>query len=109
MVHREPQRIAANEAAFRAINEGIQRGQWPGEEESPVAFRCECARLGCNRLVELSPADYERIRSHSRRFLVVSGHELPEVETVVERRGDYVIVEKRDRAGALAEKTDPRE
>jgi hypothetical protein len=109
MTHWEPQRIAANESAYREINEGIQRGQWPGEEGSPVAFRCECARLGCNRLVELPLAEYERIRSHSRRFLLINGHELPEAETVVERRGEYVVVEKRDQAGAFAEATDPRE
>jgi hypothetical protein len=104
----EKQRIAFNEAAFREINEGIQRGQWPGEESSSVAFRCECARLGCNRLIEFPISDYEEIRSHPRWFVVATGHELPEVETVVERRGKYVIVEKRDQAGALAEATDPR-
>jgi len=107
--HGEQQRIAANHAAFREINEGIERGQWPGEESLPVAFRCECARLGCNRLVQLSVAEYERIRSHSRRFFMADGHELPEAEDVVERCPGYVVVEKRDQAGALAEATDPRE
>ncbi|MBV9192515.1 MAG: hypothetical protein JO168_00120 [Solirubrobacterales bacterium] len=104
----EHRRIAANEAAFREINEGIARGQWPGEESSPVAFRCECAQLGCNRLIELSVADYERVRAYPRRFVVVAGHELPEAVTVVERREHYVLVEKRGQAGALAEASDPR-
>jgi hypothetical protein len=102
-------RIAANEAAFRDINEGIQRGQWPGEEDSPVTFRCECARLGCNRLIELLLSRYEEIRSHSRWFVVATGHEVPEVESVVQRSEGYVVVEKRDQAGALAEASDPRE
>ena len=53
-------RLGANEALFREINEGIERGQWPGEEDSPVSFRCECARLGCNELVELTVRKYER-------------------------------------------------
>jgi hypothetical protein len=106
--HREQQRIAANEAAFRSINEGIQRGQWPGEETATIAFRCECAQLGCNRMIELSVRDYERIRRFGRRFAVASGHELPEGETVVDRRDGYVVVEKFGQAGALAEATDPR-
>jgi hypothetical protein len=101
-------RIAANEDVFRDVNEAIQRGQWPGEEGSPAAFRCECARLDCNELIELTPADYEAIRAHSKRFVVLPGHERAEFETVVETRPGYVVVEKRDEAGTLAEALDPR-
>jgi hypothetical protein len=101
-------RLASNESVFREVNEGIERGQWPGEEARPVGFRCECARLGCNLLVELKLADYERIRADPRHFLMVPGHEMPEVETVVERGDGYLVVEKRDEAGAHAEDTDPR-
>ena len=39
-------RIAGNEAVFRDVNEALQAGRWPGEEASPVAFRCECAEVG---------------------------------------------------------------
>jgi hypothetical protein len=101
-------RAAANEATIRDVNEGIERGQWPGEEDSPVGFRCECARLGCNQLVELTVREYEEIRSNPRRFVVVPGHEFPDVETVVEARRGYLIVEKRDQAAAVAERHDPR-
>lgn len=99
-------RIAANEDTFREINDGIASGQWPGEESSAVSFRCECARLGCNLLIELTLREYEAIRSNHRRFLVAPGHELPEVETVVESRGSYLVVEKRDDAGHEAERLD---
>ena len=44
-------RLGSNEAVFREINEGIERGQWPGEEDAPISFRCECARLGFRRAV----------------------------------------------------------
>ena len=101
-------RIAANEQSFRHVNEGIERGQWPGEEDDPVGFRCECAQLGCNQMVELTVRDYERVRRHSRRFVVVPGHEVPEAETVVESHRDYVVVEKRGQAGREAEASDPR-
>jgi hypothetical protein len=101
-------RIASNEDVFRKINEGIERGQWPGEEDAPVAFRCECARLGCNELIDVSVRDYERVRSHPRRFIVAVGHDVPEVETVVEAPGKYVVIEKGDQAGRKAEANDPR-
>jgi hypothetical protein len=102
------QRLGANEAVFREINEAIERGQWPGEEDAPVGFRCECAQLGCTELVMLSVRDYERVRAHPRRFIVIAGHERPEAEVVVESRSDYLIVEKVGQAGDAAEARDPR-
>ncbi|HSC02218.1 MAG TPA: hypothetical protein VLC49_02835, partial [Solirubrobacteraceae bacterium] len=59
MEGKKQRRAAANEATIRDVNEGIERGQWPGEEDTPVGFRCECARLGCNQLVELTVREYE--------------------------------------------------
>jgi hypothetical protein len=101
-------RLAANEAVFREVNESIERGQWPGEEDERVGFRCECARLGCNQLLQLRLEEYERVRAHPRRFLMIPGHEILEVESVVDQAPGYVVVEKRDEAGAQAEATDPR-
>jgi hypothetical protein len=101
-------RVAANESVFREVNDAIERGLWPGEDDSPVAFRCECASLECNRLVEITPRAYERVRDDPRRFLVLRGHELPEVETVVESYEEYVVVQKRAEAAEVAEATDPR-
>ena len=109
MEAKKQRRAATNEATIRDVNEGIERGQWPGDEDTPVGFRCECASLGCNRLIELTVREYEEIRSHPRRFVVQPGHELPDVETVVATTPGYVIVEKRHQAGAIAEQTDPRE
>jgi hypothetical protein len=101
-------RIARNEVLFREVNEAIERGHWPGEEDSPAAFRCECARLDCNSLVALTPREYQRVRASSRHFVAIPGHEIEDRETVVERGGDYIVVEKRDEAGRLAEASDPR-
>jgi len=101
-------RVAANENAFREVNEAIERGVWPGEQDSLLAFRCECASLDCDQLLELTPREYERLRAVPHRFLLVSGHELPEVETVVETHERFVVVEKRAVAGEAAEATDPR-
>jgi hypothetical protein len=101
-------RLSANEAIFREVNEAIMRGGYPGDEESPVGFRCECARLGCNALISLTPNEYERVRAHPRRFVMLPDHELDEVETVVHGMPGYVVVEKRAEAGRHAAATDPR-
>ena len=67
-------RLAGNESVFRSVNEGIKRGRWPGEDDEPIGFRCECARLGCNGLVMLTRAEYDYIRSDPRRFVMIAGH-----------------------------------
>jgi hypothetical protein len=102
------ERLGANEAVFRKINEGIERGQWPGEEDAPVRFRCECAQLGCTELIELSVNDYERVRADPRHFIVLPGHERPEVEIVIDSQPGYAVVQKIDQAGETAIATDPR-
>ena len=99
-------RVAANEAVFRELNEAIERGQWPGEEDRELGFRCECARLGCDQVIEFTVREYEQVRAHPRRFALAPGHEIQEQESVIESRPGYVVVEKRDVAGAEA--TDPR-
>lgn len=101
-------RLADNESIFREVNEAINRGGYPGDEDTPVGFRCECARLGCNALVSLTPHEYERVRAFPRHFLMLPGHELEEVENVVQGMPGYVVVEKRDEAGREAAASDPR-
>jgi hypothetical protein len=102
-------RVALNEGTMREVNEGIERGRWPGERETPIAFRCECAKLGCNELIDVPLAEYERVRSNPRWFLLAPGHLTPEAEDVVETAPGYEIVEKREAAAAVADATDPRD
>lgn len=109
MDREDKERAAEHEVVFRNVNEGIDRGQWPGEGDSPVGFRCECAQLGCNVLVPMTRDEYDDVRSHPRWFVLAPGHELPEVETVVATGPGYLVVEKRGEAGEVAEDTDPRE
>jgi hypothetical protein len=103
------QRAGRNEAIFREINEGIQRGHWPGEEESVNSFRCECASLGCTEMVPLTFEQYERVRADPRRFIVAPGHERLDIEVVVEQGPGYQVVQKLGEAGQVAADADPRE
>ena len=104
----EEDRVARNESIAREVNEAIEHGRGPADVRAAVAFRCECGRLGCNKLIEVTMGDYERVRSHPRQFLIVTGHEQPEFETVVYARENYSVVEKQDEAGREAEARDPR-
>jgi predicted ThiF/HesA family dinucleotide-utilizing enzyme len=100
------QRVAMNEATFRRVNEGMEAGQGP---EGMLAFLCECGRLGCNKLIELSRAEYEGVRANPRQFALVDGHQIEEVEEVVDRTERFIVVEKRGKPEAeIVEHTDPR-
>lgn len=102
-------RAGLNEAAFRRVNEGIRAGTGLADATRAFGFVCECAVVGCNQVIELTLPEYERVRRYPRRFVVAVGHDLPEVERVVERRGDHTVVEKLDGpATAVVEATDPR-
>jgi hypothetical protein len=78
------ERLADNEARFRAINDRIEAGHEPSLPDEQAVFLCECARLGCNATIEMSLREYAAVRVNPRRFLVLPGHELPELEVVVE-------------------------
>ncbi len=102
-------RITQNEVMARYVNEAIEEGNERGREGLNPSFGCECSRSDCREhLVELKPAEYERIRAHHRRFVVSPGHVNTEIETVVEAKVGYVVVEKYGAAGRLAEARDDR-
>ena len=102
------ERIGRNEASYRRVNEAIEAGRAAEAGDEPRPFMCECGVLGCNEMVELTIAEYEAVRSDGRRFLMVDGHEIPDVEHIVERHDRYVVAEKEDHSAQVAEETDPR-
>ena len=102
-------RIAANESRFRQINEELTRSLRgiPGDADA-VTIVCECGMLDCAQTVTVKDEVYEAVRGHARRFLVAPGHELPDVESVVERAPGHVVVQKHEETAPLVEESDPR-
>lgn len=99
-------RAVSAEINGRRVNEAIERGG----RGSRGVFVCECGYIGCNGTVELSIAEYEDVRTAFDRFLVMPGHEIEEVDRVVERRGDYLVVVKREgEPKRMVREADPRE
>ena len=106
MQSEDKQRAAMNEATFRKVNEGMRTLE---DEAGLLTFVCECGRLGCDRLIQLTRGEYETVREDPRRFAILDGHEILEVETIVQRHDRYVVVEKiAGPEGEIVEQTDPR-
>ena len=101
-------RIARNEVAYRDVNEAISAGRAGRETAGPRPFVCACGQIGCNELVELTMAEYEAVRADPRRFFMLAGHEIPDVEDVIERHERYLVAEKTAKEAAIAEELDPR-
>jgi hypothetical protein len=96
---------AAAEINGRQVNEAIE----PRAPEGTAVFVCECGYLGCSETVEIPVVEYEAVRTNFDRFLVVPGHEIDEVDEVVERRRGYLVVIKREpEARAMARASDER-
>lgn len=99
-------RVAKNEVLFREVNERI-RELAPGD--GPTEFLCECGDAGCVESVSLSTGQYEEVRRDPARFFVRPGHEVPDIEDVVEEAGSFLVVAKRRGTPAeIAEENDPR-
>jgi hypothetical protein len=102
----DTQRAAMNEATFRKVNEGMRTAE---DAAGLLTFVCECGRLGCDQLIQLRRDEYETVRANPRRFAILDGHEIPEVETIVERHDRYLVVEKSGGPEVeIVEQTDPR-
>jgi hypothetical protein len=106
-------RRARNEALFREVNERIEELEAGltgyGEDDSLlVGFVCECSREDCGETIEVTRAHYNAVRNESTRFLVLPGHETPDLERVVDRHPHFLVVEKLGDAGDIAAAEDPR-
>jgi hypothetical protein len=103
-------RLARNEARFREINERVERDLAPivDPHDELLPFVCECGRPTCTDTIGLSIAEYESVRSDATRFVVVPGHEIEDVEDVIERTDRFAVVRKHPETWQLAQRTDPR-
>ena len=85
------ERLAQNEARFREINEGAQPQR---ESRGEGRFICECADRSCMAWIDVPAEAYREVRAHPRHFILAPGHEIPDVESVIDRGEGFVVVEK---------------
>jgi hypothetical protein len=101
-------RVGQNEALYRAVNEQIKEVSTDFGMQT-MSIVCECGDDSCAELIGVDVGTYERVRADSMQFILVPGHEIEDVEDVVERNDRFEIVSKRSGGAAqLAAETDPR-
>lgn len=103
------ERAARNEEVFRHVNEGIDAGAKQHHVSGSLPFHCECGRASCFETIEIPPARYEAIVQERYHFVVISGHEEPQIERVVEREADLLVVEKIGEAREQIDRDHPQQ
>ena len=85
-------RIAQTERFFRAVNEEIAANDGHGT----TLFLCECGNPACSDGLELRAAALGHLHAENGLFVVLPGHEIPDVETVVDRHDGYLVVRRNE-------------
>jgi ANTAR domain-containing protein len=84
------QRIVQTEDFYRKINDLIAlNGRRDGQ-----AYMCECANPYCNETMDVTDEDITSLHSVPGYYLILPGHEIPDVEHVVHATERYSIVVK---------------
>jgi hypothetical protein len=99
------ERAAKNQSLFREVNERITELSGPA---SFASFICECANESCDETVSLTREEYEWVRSDSTSFFMIAGHEILDIEEIIDASDRYVVVAKLGTGAAIAERLDPR-
>jgi predicted amidohydrolase len=100
------ERLARNGALFREVNERL-RELSKGSQGASMRFVCECSNEDCTLTITMNHDEYESVRAHSTFFVIATGHEILEVEKIIDRRDGWTIVQKVAETDYAVE-TDPR-
>jgi hypothetical protein len=102
-------RAAENQSIFRDVNERVDELNREHAVFSEVSeWVCECADASCTERISMTMSEYESVRAHPNKFAVVPGHELLDVEFVIEANERFVTVSKIGAGASKARELDPR-
>jgi len=101
-------RLAENEVFFRQKNRSIEtqfasinklakdsnQSDFIDSDDMILSFYCECSDETCELRVPLRRNDYDKIHSNNDTFIVVPGHEVTEIESIVTKTDVYYEVRK---------------
>jgi hypothetical protein len=102
------ERFSRNEVLFREVNERIEKIQSGQGLEGHFDFLCECGDRNCIEQVSMTLAEYEGVRSDPTQFVVLPGHEIAAIESIVQKGDRFSVVRKQEEAAVIAEQHDPR-
>jgi hypothetical protein len=83
------ERVTQSEEFFRRLNEAIAEKLVVNR----APFFCECANPYCNVTVKLDRDDLKQLHSMNGFFAMRPGHQIPELETVVIQRPEYIVTQ----------------
>ena len=90
-------RFVENERLFRIANEGLrERVEDIVEPDQSIPFLCECIDETCIARIDLTPQEYEIVRSDNQWFVSAPGHPRLDGERIVEEEDRFLIVTKED-------------
>jgi len=105
---RSVERAARNEAAFRVANEGLEeKAAELGFGAARTPYLCECEDPACTKVIELTKKQYESVRAHPKRFVMVAGHQEAD-DQIIEEQAGFTVIEKQGEEGVLVAERDPR-
>lgn len=102
-------RAAQNEEVFRDVNERIEQGAEQHAVSARLPFHCECGQASCVETIEIRPDRYAAIVRERYHFVLIPGHEEPEIERVVEAEGEFLVVEKVGEAREQIDRDHPQQ
>ena len=94
------ERVARNEELFQVVNRQIVKLEETLGTRT-FAMVCECGKKHCLDGFDVEAVVYQRVRTNPLLFFVVPGHEDQQVEKVLERTPQYLVVEKVGRAAEV--------
>jgi hypothetical protein len=105
------ERVSRNEAMYRSVNREIEQASRESSQGSHdrIQVLCECGEEACSETLELTFAEYDDAHRQRDRFVVVPGHENEQIEHVVTRTDQYLVVDKFGDAERVAEAEERRE
>ena len=94
------ERAAQNELVFRAVNEEIVKMTDRFRSQlSDIDIVCECADARCVGRIRVPADESAVLERQDGTFLVLPGHEDSDVQRVLRRTKNYVVVSKQALAG----------
>jgi hypothetical protein len=108
LMGRSVEQAANNEATFRRANEGLEKKAAElGFGAARTPYLCECEDPACTKVIELTREEYEAVRAHPKRFVMVPDHQEDD-DRVIEEQSGFTIIEKSGEEGDLVAERDPR-
>ena len=90
------ERARRNETLFRSVNDQLENlnAAFAVMTDDGLEIVCECCEGTCVEQIQITTAEYSRIRNDPTLYVLVPGHEDLTVEVVVEEDEPYLVVRK---------------